>query len=272
MLDFLFLIGSTNQKLWVDKYMMQEGSKQRLSTVDRAMSLLSLFLKYDAVSLVDIEKEIKIGKTSAFRMTATMLERGFLVKDAETKRYSPGPILFQLVRKFKLNDIVTISRPLIQQLAEMTGETVYLSIRSGHRYIYIGGIESKKSLKVTSPIGDEVGLYYSAAGKVHMAFMPSSEIDIYFKHTILESYTAQTHTDREQLEEELYQIRERNYSISFGERESGSGGVAAPIWGQEDEPTAVLSVVLPLSRIKKQQLVELVSKYAADITSQYNNR
>src|SRR5699024_9767620 len=146
--------------------MNSDNSKQRLSTVDRAMSLLTLFLIYQSLSLVDIEREIEISKTAASRLAVTMSELGYLVKAAQTTQYAPGTIVFQLVRKFEVNDIVTISQPFIQELARITEETVYLSIRSGHRYIYITGVDSTKALKVTSPIGDELDLYYGAAGKL----------------------------------------------------------------------------------------------------------
>lgn len=250
--------------------MNSENHKQRLSTVDKAMNLLTLFLKYDSLSLADIEREMTISKTAAFRMTATMSERGFLVKDAETKRYSPGPILFQIVRKFQVNDIVNISQPFIQELARITEESVYLSIRSGHKYIYITGVDSTKDLKVTSPIGDELDLYYGAAGKLHMAFMSSDEINNYLKQTALESFTPYTRTSSKNLKDEFDRIKQHGYSVSLGEREFESGGVAAPIWGQEEEPTAVLGIYLPLTRMKQQELIQLVTTYADYIASNFN--
>ena len=252
--------------------MNSDNSKQRLSTVDRAMSLLTLFLKYESLSLVDIEREMEISKTAAFRLAVTMSERGFLVKDAKTKQYSPGPILFQLVRKFEVNDIVTISQPFIQELARITEETVYLSIRSGHRYIYITGVDSTKALKVTSPIGDELDLYYGAAGKLHMAFMSLAEIDNYLKRTVFESFTPYTRSNKKQLSEDLARIREYGYSVSLGERESESGGVAVPIWGQEEEPTAVLGIYLPLTRMRQQKLVKLAMEYADQIATKFNTK
>ena len=63
--------------------MIMERNKtvHRLSTVDKAISLLSLFLKYDTVGLVEIEQELAISKTAAFRLASTLTDRGFLVKN-----------------------------------------------------------------------------------------------------------------------------------------------------------------------------------------------
>lgn len=242
----------------------------RLSTVDNAISLLTLFLKYESVGLIDVEKEIGISKTAAFRLAATMTDRGFLVKNSKTKRYYPGPILFQLVRKFQVNDIISISQPFIQELAVLTTESVYLSIRSGNKHIFLSGIDSSHPMKVTIPLGDEMDLYYSAAGKLHMAFMSSLDVDNYFKRTVLQNYTPNTLVDSEQLRTELTRIREAGYSTSFGERDSESAGIVAPIWGLGDEPTASLGIYLPMTRMtseKREELVNLVMDYANKISS-----
>ena len=69
--------------------MVTNKSSHRLSTVDNAISLLSLFLKYDSLSLVDMEQELQVSKTAAFRLAVTLADRGFLVKDIKTKRYNP---------------------------------------------------------------------------------------------------------------------------------------------------------------------------------------
>lgn len=247
----------------------------RLSTVDNAISLLTLFLKYESIGLMDVERELGISKTAAFRLAVTMADRGFLVKNAKTKQYYPGPILFQLVRKFQVNDIIMVSNPYIQELANLTGETVYLSIRSGNKYMFLTGIDSIHPVKVTSPFGDEIDLYLGAAGKVHMAFMSSADIETYFKRTESPYFTSNEKTDFNQLLKELAQIREAGYSISLGEAVAESGGIVAPIWGQGEEPAAALGVFLPMTRLtpeKQQEFIKLVMDYANRISAEFINK
>lgn len=247
----------------------------RLSTVDNAMSLLSLFLKYESIGLMDVEREMGISKTAAFRLAVTMADRGFLVKDAKTKQYYPGPILFQLVRKFQVNDIITVSNPFIQELAELTNESVYLSIRSGNKYIFLTGIESMYPVKVTVPFGDEIDLYLGAAGKLHMAFMSSADIDTYFKRTELEYFASNKLADSNQLRELLAQIREAGYSISPGEAYADSAGIAAPIWGLGEEPAASLCILIPMARLtpeKQSEFIKLVKEYSDKISADFKKK
>lgn len=244
----------------------------RLSTVDNAISLLTLFLKYDSIGLVDVERETGISKTAAFRLAATMADRGFLVKDSKTKRYYPGPILFQLIRKFQVNDIITVSQPFIQELAKHTTESIYLSIRSGNKNIFLSGVNSSHPMKVTIPLNDEMDLYYSATGKLLMAFMSPGDIDNYFKRTFLHNSTPETTVYPEQLKTELTKIRNAGYSTSFGEYDSETAGIVAPIWGLADEPAATLGIYLPMTRMtpeRREELINLVLDTANKISMEF---
>ncbi|WP_042348694.1 IclR family transcriptional regulator [Bacillus massiliigorillae] len=252
--------------------MSSKQATHRLSTVDNAMSLLALFLKYDSVGLIDIERETGVSKTAAFRLAATMVDRGFLVKDAKTKKYYPGPILFQLVHKFQVNDIITISEPFVQELANMTNESVYISIRSGNNYFFLSGVHSTYPVKVTSPFGDEVELYLGAAGKVHMAHMASVDIDNYLKKTQFKTFTPDTITDEQLILKELEEVKEKGYAVSLGEGFPDSSAISAPIWGLGEEPTAVLNILLPSTRLtteKQQEFIELIKNYSEKISNEY---
>lgn len=241
----------------------------KLNTVNNAISLLSLFLNYDSIGLVDIEKEIGISKTAAFRLVSTMSDRGMLHKDEKAKLYYPGPLLFQLIRKYQVNDVVTLAQPYIKELAEQTNESVYLSIRTGNTYIYVAGEESTYPLKVTSPFGDSIELHTGAAGKLHMAFMSTADISSYFNRTTFQSYTSKSLT-LEQLKEQLLQIKEDKYSKSLGERISDAGAVAAPIWNFENDLIATIGIYYPMTRLDEEQeklYTNLVIKYADKIST-----
>ncbi|MGM9943847.1 MAG: IclR family transcriptional regulator [Lysinibacillus sp.] len=252
--------------------MERNKTVHRLSTVDKAISLLSLFLKYDTVGLVEIEQELDISKTAAFRLASTLTDRGFLVKNNHNKTYQPGPIIFQIVNKFQSNDITAIANPYIQALAQKTNETVYLSIRTGNKFVFLSGIESSHPLKVTSPLGDEMDLYYSAVGKLHMAYMSKKDLATYFKRTTFEKYTDTTLIDSNTLLNELEEIRKLGYSVSHGERIADFLGLAAPIWGFGEEPIAALTLLLPISRVDdswKQQLITLLCETAQEISKAF---
>ncbi|MFS0574290.1 IclR family transcriptional regulator [Sporosarcina sp. 179-K 3D1 HS] len=254
--------------------MSSNKTVHRLNTVNNAISLLTMFLKYESIGLVEIEQEIGISKTAAFRLVATMADRGVLVRDNKTKRYHPGPLLFQLVQKSQVSDVVSVAQPFIQEMAELTDESIYLSIRSGNKYIYLSGIDSNQLVKVTIPFGDEIDLHLGAAGNCHLAHMAPSDIDSYLKRTVLEPFTPNTITDTQQMKERLASIREAGYSFSLGERMSDSGAFAAPIWDHSDEPVATIGIYFPMTRINEEKqglYIDMVKKYAEKISAEIRN-
>lgn len=235
----------------------------RLSTVDNAISLLSMFLKYETISLIDIEQNLGISKTAAFRLAATLADRGFLVKNNEQKTYKPGPIIFQIVNRFQTSDITSIAQPYLQELAELTKEAVYLSIRTGNKFVFLSGIKSVLEKEMVSPLGEEVDLHFGAVGKLHMAYMSDADLATYFKRTAFEQFTASTIIDSEKLQHNLQQIREQGHAISIGERIENLGGIACPIWGFSHEPIAALALYFPLSRINLEHH-KMLAKQCAD--------
>ncbi len=251
--------------------MMAEKPIHRLNTVNNAISLLIMFIKHDSIGLVEIEEEIGISKTAAFRLVATMADRGLLMRNEKTKRYYPGPLLFQLVRKTQVNDIVSIAQPYIQELAQITNESIYLSIRSGYKYIFLSGTHSSQLVKVTVPIGEEIDLHIGAAGNLHLAYMSAIDVKNYSKRTIFESYTPNTITDLEIFKEKLANIRNIGFSTSLGERVQDAGAVTAPIWDLSEEPIATIGIYFPMTRLddqKKQQYIELVKTYAQKMSEE----
>lgn len=243
----------------------------RLSTVDNAISLLTLFLKYKSIGLVDIERELQISKTAAFRLAATLTDRGMLLKNSDSKTYLPGPILFQIVNRFHSPDIVAISYPFMVELAALTKESVYLSIRSGNKYIFLSGVESEQALKVTTPLGEEYELYYGAVGKLHMSYMSPKDLQTYFNRTTYIQHTEST-LDIELLKQQLSTIKQDGYAWSLGERTDGMIGIAAPIWGKADEPIAALTILLPFSRFdpeNKGQMEAIIREFTAKISQDF---
>lgn len=248
-------------------FLSSRKSSNQLSTVNNAISLLRMFLSSESISLANIEKELNVSKTTAFRLATTMAERGLLYKNDKTKRYSPGVLLFQLIRKYQKYDIVAISDRYIEEIATKTDESVYLTVRSGYNYLFLTGRESKQMLKVTTPLGDEYSLYVGAAGKLHLAFLSNNEIEQYFEKVEYKKYTSSTLT-KEQLRDELNQIRQQRYSISKGERISDAIGVAVPIFDANEVIVATIGIYFPITRHSKeieQKYIKKLQNYAVKI-------
>ena len=68
------------------------------------------------VRLVDLSLQMGLERPTAHRLLKTLTLEGMLVQDGKTRRYSLGPLLFELgisaTHQFNLKDINTYVRPL----------------------------------------------------------------------------------------------------------------------------------------------------------------
>jgi IclR family KDG regulon transcriptional repressor len=83
--------------------------------------------------------------------------------------------------------------------------------------------------------------------------------------------TESTITDKEKLKEELYNIKEKGYAISFGERVSGVCSISAPILNRWDEVIAGISISAPLVRVNDSIIDDFISSIK-EVANQISNK
>lgn len=218
---------------------------------------------------MDIEREIGISKTAAFRLAATMTARGLLVKDARTKQYRIGPLFYQIARNNPSGDLVTVAQRFIHDLVALTEETVALTVRTEYEWVVLDAVESGQAVRVWYAPGKRNPLYVGSPGKLHLAYLPTAEQARFFQSVELKQVGPNTITDPEKLKAELNEIRESGYSFSNDEGNNGAAGISAPIWDSAPEPLATLTVMFPVARMtpsKLAQLIEQVPEYARRIS------
>jgi IclR family acetate operon transcriptional repressor len=146
-------------------------------------------------------------------------------------------------------DLAEIAEPAMRRLADESGETVNLMVRSPHGAEAIAQVDGRHVLGVSSWIGREVPDHCSAAGKVFLAFGDARPLD-----DPLERLTARTIVHPDQLERDLDQTRTRGYATIVDELEMGLAAVAAPIRDGDGTVVGALSVAGPTARLGPSRL------------------
>jgi DNA-binding IclR family transcriptional regulator len=114
-------------------------------------------------------------------------------------------------------DLAELAEPAMRRLADESGETVNLMVRSPHGAEAIAQVDGRHVLGVSSWIGREVPDHCSAAGKVFLAFGASP------LREPLERLTARTIVHPDQLERDLGAVREHGFATIVDELEMGLG-------------------------------------------------
>jgi IclR family acetate operon transcriptional repressor len=225
-----------------------------VTAIERAMDVMMLFAGSDSPTLgvTEIAQTLGLSKAVVHRVLSSFKAKGFVEVDPSLRRYRLGPnALYIGLAYLNRVDVRMLARPVIEDLSQATNETSTLSIRTGFNRVYIDQVTPERDVKMVVQLGRPVPLHAGASSKAFLAFLEPGEVEEYLSRP-LEKLTPQTVTNPKTLQKELAQIRDRGYAESMEERLEGAGAVAAPVFGHEGRPEAVISVSGPVERFRSE--------------------
>jgi len=201
--------------------------KKGIPSLRKGLRVLLLLSDGVERGLSEIARELSISKSTLYEILCTLEGEEFLRRNQLTKKYTLGPRLFELLGKW-LNEfeIRRVSLKYLQQLHDLSGETVFLGIVRGERVIVIEVIEADKDLKVTSRVGARVPLYAGALGKAYLARFDDETVRKILYQKGLKAHTSRTITDIEEYLKELQRTREEGVAIDDEEYIEGVRAIA----------------------------------------------
>ncbi|MER7951358.1 IclR family transcriptional regulator [Streptomyces sp. NPDC096079] len=191
--------------------------------VRRALDVLHCFHDNGPdLSASDLARRLGLSTSTAHRLARTLLGAGFLEQDARTARYRLGPAMTELGRLSYHQRGLHLAAPELSDLAERTGATVDLALRSGpHAVIVAGG-------SVTPKVGLRRPLHSTALGKVLLAWPRAGEVG---SRSLPPPYALTDRVTGEppSLAAELGRVREAGYAVDDGGPALGVRTVAVPV-------------------------------------------
>jgi DNA-binding IclR family transcriptional regulator len=228
-----------------------------VQSVSRAIRALELIAQEGELGVTDLGRGLGVHKATASRLAATLAAGGLIERDPVSDRYRLGFGLIRLVGAAMAGiDLVRTARPVLEELAERTRETVNIGVPSGDGVVYIDQVSSTHLIASTNWVGRRTPLHCSSSGKVFLAHMPEADRRQALARP-LEALTPQTVTDPVRLRRELEEVRVRGYATIQDEIEEGLNAVAAPVRQLGGEVVAAVSVSGPSFRVRSVDLARL---------------
>ena len=226
------------------------GAAHGTAAVDRGADLLVRVLESEQpVALTDLATAAGLPKSTASRLISALERRGLVEQDGERGRLRPGPAILRVAERSMLErNIVEMSRPALDALADATGETINLAVPGPDGVEHVAQVDSRHFLGAGQWLGRAVGYEHSANGKVFAAFGRAP----------LGASTG-----------ELEAVRRDGFATSIDELEVGLSAIAAPVRGGSGEVIAALSISGPTLRMspeRRSELQELLSSEAAALS------
>jgi len=226
------------------------SSPNGTQAIDRAALLLTQVIQgAEPASFTELAASSGLAKSTTSRLL-TALERHQLVRRDPDGRFWPGELFVRYAWQGTADaDLVAVAQPYLDQLGELTGETINLGIESGNAIQQVAQVDSRYMIGGTNWIGLAVPLHCSASGKVLLAY-GAAEIPA----EPFEARTERTITSRSRLQAELALVRDRGFAVTDEELEPGLVAVAAPVFAGGPTAIAAISVSGPASRLGARQI------------------
>ena len=245
-----------------------DGSPVR--SVSRALDIL-FALQRGPQTVAQVGRATGLSTVTVRRLPSTLAYRDLVVQDRTAPTYRLGSGCFGFLDAVARGGggLDVIAGPVLEGLAQETGETVALYVRAGPRRICVAQVPSAHPVRYTARLGMENPIHTGAMGKILLAFSVPEERDDILDHMDLVSYTPATITERGALDRELERIRKQGYAESRGERSAGVAAVGAPVFSPDGGILAALCVIGPSDRLTDAALARLrrpIAAAAKDVT------
>ncbi|MET3698766.1 IclR family transcriptional regulator [Bacillus oleivorans] len=158
------------------------------------------------------------------------------------------------------HSLSTIALPYMKALTQDLGETTILSVISDLSAVCVETVPSLQPIKVSSEQGKIVPIYAGASSKAILAFQSEALIDQLFSRKLVKKFTEKTLATKEELIENLDDIREKGYAISDSEIDVGVFSYGFPIRDSKQTVFASLTVSGPTDRMLQKSETEIIEK------------
>ena len=235
-----------------------------IQIVDNVAALLDCFtIQQPELGVREAARLLKLSSSTTGRLLVAMKEAGMLTQNPANRSYRlAGHVLAWAGIYSATFDLRQRAMPAIQELYSSTQETISLYTMEGDERMCIERMESPQNVRIVARLGRRLPLYAGSAGKLLLAFLSEARREEIIRHTDFKPLTPHTIIDPAVLRQELEKIRRQGYACSSGEWEAEAGGVAAPIFDQNGEIVAALTISGPVQRFTQ----EMFARYIREVT------
>lgn len=241
---------------------LSDGSpRYPLSSVDNALQIIELLRIEPAMRLSDVAAELGVANSTAHRLLAALVHRGFVEQQAQTRLYGAGETLIDIGRSALLvSELQPRVRPLLEALNQEFGETIHLGIREGTDVHYLDAAESTRAVRVAARTGRRLHAHWSSIGKILLAAMADDSVRRLYAVERFQPGTANSIDSLDRLLTELATIRANGFAVNSGESEDDVVSVAVALHDRGGAVIAAVGCAAPRHRLHPEDAAPIAAR------------
>ncbi len=233
------------------------------SQIERAFNLLErLTTDPRGLPMQTLADELEIPKSATHRMLAELIRLGYVRQNPDNSRYQLSTRLVAMAFRYLANSGADIVQPILDRLAQETGELVRLGVIDGDHLTWIVKSQGARSgLRYDPDMGRDAPLFYTASGHAWLASLSDAEaLLLVERQGVADRKDFGPNAPRSNIEllERLRLARDHGYAWVVESSSVGMSALAAAVCDpRTGKAIGVLSVAGPTARLPEDRMHEL---------------
>lgn len=230
-------------------------------SVVRATTLLRrVMAQPDGSRLVDLAEAAGLHKATALRLLGALEREGLIERDPDTKLYTLGmEVMTASWTSSRASQLRDAGVAAVRRLADLTGDTAFLSVRSGLDSLCIDRAEGSYPIKtLTLEVGSRRPLGVGAGSLALLAFLPQAD-RVQLVREVGPRLPPYQGFSEAVLHDLVDDARLRGFAFNPGLIVAAMQAVAVPVMAANGLPVAALSIAAINERMVPERLAAAVS-------------
>ena len=234
-----------------------KGSRYKVPNLERALMIMEHLIDCpEGLTMTELTEDLGLSKNSVFRISMTLLEYGYLVRDEQKRLSLSKKLLLMGSQSMGEQGFLENSIDIMRLCRDEVRESVFIGTLIENEGVVLEQVLGLYPFKFSIDSGHRLPLHCSAPCKAIMAFLPDNERKQRLHRYRFKRYNENTITSRAAFDKELAQIKIDGYSLDRAEQVHGTHCIGAPVFNQYGYPVAAIwttgpSDRLPFSRFRK---------------------
>jgi len=196
------------------------------------LKILSLFNRDNPVmTQSQIAKTLDLNMTSTYRYINTLVELGYLEKDAKTKEIRPAILcLLFCANLMRATDHLRLIKEVVDRIHRENNISIDVAFAVDDTLVRIYYRGAEETLTYSLPDFSKNSLHNTALGKAYLSSLPDERIAEKIDALDLAPKTANTIVDRNKLYAEIIKSKKRGFAMSEEEFLPGLITISAPLF------------------------------------------
>lgn len=244
--------------------------------LERTLGILELLTKHgQGLELAAIADQLDIPRSAVHRLLADLIRCGYVRQTRDHGDYMLSTKLVSMGLSFLSNTgIVDIAQPLLDRLAQASGELVRLSVVDGERLTWVARAQgARQGLRYDPDMGSDARLSCSSSGHAWLSTLgDDAALALVAQQGVGQpaDYGPQAPASLADVMAVVQATRERGYSLTTETYTAGLNAMAAPVRFAGQPAMGVISIAGPTVRFtleRMQALGEELMNVAAQLAA-----